>query len=301
MLLMPQAGFSLIACPASRKCYLQRFGAGKEAPMESERNDLVSLFPNVASQIRNTLASLHLATAQLVPASAREQDPALDAQAALVDQNYYRLLRLVNNLSLAAHLAEEHSLTLQDRDLVSLTGSLCEKAASLAAHLNLKFRFVCAKEHLICAIAPDALENILGHLLSNAFKFTPAGGTVTVELRLHANRVLISVEDTGSGIPEEILETLFDRYLHAGQLTPPPHGLGLGLSLCRRLAEELGGTLMAESREGKGSRFTLSLPNRQLGTDVSDIAFDYSGGFNKTLLALADAMPANAFLIRNQN
>ena len=269
--------------------------------MESERNDLVSLFPNVASQIRNTLASLHLATAQLVPASAREQDPALDAQVALVDQNYYRLLRLVNNLSLAAHLAEEHSLTLQDRDLVSLTGSLCEKAASLAAHLNLKFRFVCAKEHLICAIAPDALENILGHLLSNAFKFTPDGGTVTVELRLHANRVLISVEDTGSGIPEEILETLFARYLHAGQLTPPPHGLGLGLSLCRRLAEELGGTLMAESREGKGSRFTLSLPNRQLGTDVSDIAFDYSGGFNKTLLALADAMPANAFLIRNQN
>ena len=75
----------------------------------------------------------------------------------------------------------------------------------------------------------------------------------------------------------------------------------LGLSLCRRLAEELGGTLMAESREGKGSRFTLSLPNRQLGTDVSDIAFDYSGGFNKTLLALADAMPVDAFLIRNQN
>ena len=173
--------------------------------MESERNDLVSLFPNVASQIRNTLASLHLATAQLVPASAREQDPALDARAALVDQNYYRLLRLVNNLSLAAHLAEEHSLTLQDRDLVSLTGELCEKAASLATHLNLNFRFVCAKEHHICAVAPDALENILGHLLSNAFKFTPAGGTVTVELRLHANHVLISVEDSGRGIPEEIL------------------------------------------------------------------------------------------------
>ena len=122
-----------------------------------------------------------------------------------------------------------------------------------------------------------------------------------MELRIHANHILISVEDSGCGIPEEILETLFDRYLHTGQLTPPPHGLGLGLSLCRRLAEELGGTLMAESREGTGSRFTLSLPNRQLGTDVSDIAFDYSGGFNKTLLALADAMPVDAFLIRNQN
>ena len=67
------------------------------------------------------------------------------------------------------------------------------------------------------------------------------------------------------------------------------------------MAEGLGGTLMAESRDGQGSRFTLSLPDRQLGTGVSDIPVDYSGGFNQTLLNLADALPTEAFLIRNQD
>ena len=124
---------------------------------------------------------------------------------------------------------------------------------------------------------------------------------MTVELKRLSGRVLISVDDTGAGIPEETLSTLFDRYLYANQPAPPLHGLGLGLPLCRRLAEGHGGTLMAESRPGKGSRFTLSLPDQQKGTEVSDIAVDYSGGFNQTLLNLADALPVEAFLIRNQD
>ena len=57
---------------------------------------------------------------------------------------------------------------------------------------------------------------------------------------------------------------------------------------------------MAVSTPGKGSRFTLSLPDRQVSGAVSDIRFDYSGGFNKTLLGLADALPAEAFLLRSQ-
>ena len=78
MLLVLKAAFSSAESLRYRKCYAQRFGAGKESLMEPERNDLVSLFPGVAAQIRNTLASLHLAADQLVPPSAREQDPALD-------------------------------------------------------------------------------------------------------------------------------------------------------------------------------------------------------------------------------
>lgn len=269
--------------------------------MESERNDLTALFPSVAAQIRNALGSLHLAAAQLAPTAAREQDPVLDAQAAQLDQNYYQLLRLVNNLSMAACLAGEQSLSLQNRDLVHLTGDLCERAASLAVHLGLELRFICSLKQHVCAVAPDALEQILYHLLSNAMKFTPAGGTITVELRLMTGRILLSVEDTGCGIPEKKLVSLFDGYLHAEQMAPPPHGLGLGLPLCQRLAEGHGGTLMAESRLGKGSRFTLSLPDRQLEVGVSDVPYDYSGGFNRTLLALADAMPAKAFLLRNQD
>ena len=147
---------------------------------------------------------------------------------------------------------------------------------------------------------PQLLEQLLFHLLSNAFKFTPPGGAVTVELRAQGKRLLLSVTDTGQGIPPEQLAALFDGYLHIERQDSTPHGLGLGLSLCRRIAERHGGILMAESQADKGSRFTLSLPDRQVDGSVSDIPFDYSGGFNRTLLALADALPVQAFLIRSQ-
>ena len=269
--------------------------------MDSEQNELAALFPNVAAQMRSALSNLHLAATQLAPASAREQDPALDARAAQLDQSYYRLLRMVNSLSMASYLTHDDPLPLCDTDVVELIGELCERAADLAPMLGLELRFVCRLDRHICAVSPDAMEQLLNHLLSNAFKCTPSGGTVTVDLRRASGQLLLSVEDTGCGIPQDRLETLFDRYLHTDHVDPPPRGLGLGLPLCRRLASGQDGTLMAESRVGKGSRFTLSLPDRQLGTGVSDVRFDYSGGFNRTLLGLADALPSKAFLLRSQD
>ena len=269
--------------------------------MEPDQNNLAALFPSVAAQMRGALSNLHLAAAQLAPAEEREKDPALDAQAAILDQSYYQLLRLVTSLSAAANLASDGPLPLQDRDIVKLVSDLCERSASLAPLLGLELEFICPIEHHICAVNTDGLEQLLYHLLSNAFKFTPKGGTVTVELRFAGKHVLLSVTDTGCGIPEERLESLFDRYTHPELRDPAPHGLGLGLPLCRRIAEGHGGSLMAESHVGKGSRFTLSLPDRQLGAGVSDVPFDYSGGFNRTLLALSDALPAKAFLLRNQD
>lgn len=268
--------------------------------MEPERNEWAALVANVATQMRGALSSLHLAAAALAPASKREDDPVLDQQAALVDKSYYQLLRLVNNLTLASRLGDARPLTLHNRDLVELVRDLCGRAAALAPILGLELRFVCALERHICAVDPEAVEQILYQLLSNAFKFTPAGGSVTVELRLTPGHVLLYVEDTGCGIPEERLDTLFERHLRLEQADPPPHGLGLGLPLCRQLADGLGGTLVAQSRPGAGSRLILSLPNRQTGDVVSDRRFSYDGGFNRTLLALADILPAKAFVLRNQ-
>lgn len=269
--------------------------------MEQDENHLASLFPDVATQFRVALSNLHLAAVQLAPAGAREKDPSLDKKAALLDQSYYRLLRMVNSLSSAAWLTSSDPLPLQDRDIVALVSDICEKARDLAPLLGLELRFVCAMERHVCAVAPDALEQAVYQLLSNAFKFTPAGGTVTVELQVKNKLVLLSVTDTGQGIPEERLPTLFDRYLHGGQPEALSHGLGLGLPLCRRVAEGHGGTLMAESRVAQGSRFIMSLPDKQVGGGVSDISFDYSGGFNRALMNLADALPVKAFLWNNQD
>ena len=121
-----------------------------------------------------------------------------------------------------------------------------------------------------------------------------------VELKFINRWVRLSVSDTGCGIQEDQIPFLFDRYLHDDAMAPQPHGLGLGLPICQHIAERHGGTMIAESRPGQGSRFTLSLPDRRCGTaDVSDVKFDYNGGFNPLLLALADALPPQAFSQRH--
>jgi len=258
----------------------------------------LSLLPQAASQLRGAMSSLYFAAARLAPASARESDPALDAKAALVDQSYYRLVRLVNNLSATRYLSGE-PLSLQDQDIVEFVAELFAKIASLAPLRGLETRLLCAADHHVCAFCPDALEQLLYQLVSNAFKFTPAGGLITVELKLSGKRVLLSVEDTGDGIAPERLETLFDSYHQADQPAPPPQGLGLGLALCRGIAQGHDGVITAESRQGKGSRFTFSMPDRLSRSVLSDVPFDYSGGFNRTLMALSDSLPPEAFKLRN--
>lgn len=269
--------------------------------MELEEHELSSLFPGVAAQLRSTLTSLHLAAAQLAPAADRERDPELDLRAARIDQSYYQLLRLVNNLSLAACLADGQVTPPKNLDIVQAVSQLCEQTGSLAERRGLKLCFLCPMEQHLCAVSREMLEQIVYHLLSNAFKFTSAGGTVTVSLRRIPGKVVITAEDTGPGISREKLNTLFDRDFRQDHPLPPPQGPGLGLPLCHRLAKAYGGTLVAESTLGRGSRFTLSLPDRQAEPDVSDIPMDYTGGFNPALLALADALPAEVFLLREQN
>ena len=258
----------------------------------------LSLLPHTASQLRGALSNLYFAAARLATPAAREQDSALDAKAALVDQSYYRIVRLVNNLSATCYLSGE-PLPLRDRDIVEFTAELFAQAASLAPLRGLDTRLVCAADRHVCAFCPDALEQLLYQLLSNAFKFTPTGGLITVELKLAGNRVFLSVSDTGPGISPERLETLFDSYHGAGTPAPPPQGLGLGLALCQGIAQGHGGVITAQSSPGKGSRFTFSMPDRLSESTFSDVPFDYTGGFNRTLMALADAMPPEAFTIRS--
>lgn len=256
-----------------------------------------TLLPQAAAQMRGALSNLYLASSRLAPAGDREKDPELDAKAALVDQSYYRLVRIVNNLSAARYLDGE-PLLFQDLDIVEFVSELFARAASLAPLRGLETRLLCAADRHLCAFCPDALEQLLYHLLSNAFKFTPSGGLITVELKLAAKRVILSVEDTGEGIPPERLESLFDSCRQPPQLNRPDQGLGLGLLLCQAIARSHEGVLTAESFPGRGSRFTFSMPDRLKGSELRDRTFDYSGGFNRTLMALSDSMPPEAFRIR---
>lgn len=272
--------------------------------MDEGQLDITPVFSNIATQLRSVMSNLHLAAAQLAPAEARDLDPELDAKAAVLDQSYYQLLRLVNNLTAASSLGRKDPLPLRDGDLVETVRALCEPARSLAALKGIQLEFLCRTEHHICAFHRPSIETVLYQLISNALKFMEKRegekNFILVDLRFVKQRVRLAVIDNGTGVPEDQIPFLFDRFLHADAVAVQPYGLGLGLPICQHIAEQHGGTMMADSMPGQGARFTLSFPDRRCGTlDVSDVKFDYSGGFNPVLLALSDGLPVQAFLQRN--
>ena len=112
------------------------------------------------------------------------------------------------------------------------------------------------------------LRQIVFNLLSNAIKFTPDGGRITVEARWSGDEARIAVSDTGVGIAAEDLEHIFEEFRQVGDLKARQAGTGLGLALCRRLAEAHGGHLAVSSDPGTGSRFELVLPDSRATTDA---------------------------------
>jgi CheY-like chemotaxis protein len=106
------------------------------------------------------------------------------------------------------------------------------------------------------------ISQIVSNLLANAVKFTPAGGTLTVNLRRDGALAVIAVADTGSGIERDMLEKIFEPFTQiASSLDRSRGGLGIGLALVRTLAELHGGSVVAESEGvGQGSRFIVRLP-----------------------------------------
>jgi PAS domain S-box-containing protein len=111
---------------------------------------------------------------------------------------------------------------------------------------------------------PDKVRQILLNLLSNAIKFTSVDGAVDVQCQVNDGRVHISVRDTGTGIPAEKLQAIFEPFVQLDRsLTNTREGAGLGLAISRDLARAMGGDLTAESAVGTGSTFTLTLRRTQ--------------------------------------
>ena len=271
----------------------------RDPPMRERLLNEVLL--HVAAHLRTALGGMHIAVGRLAPPDRRDRDAVLDRDAALLNHNYYSLLRLANNLSNAPMLLSDEPLLKENTDMVEWLAGLCRQAEPLFALRHVTLTLQCAAEHHTAAIHRDCLEQAVWNLLSNALKFTPDGGSVTVTLRLGHRQVLLAVSDTGCGIPAGNMETVFDGYLHPERLAVLPGGLGLGLPLCRRIAEGHGGRLLLDSREGQGTTVTLALPDETAGDMVEDVTFDYAGGFQPALVGLSDGLPFDAFLQRHSD
>jgi signal transduction histidine kinase len=110
----------------------------------------------------------------------------------------------------------------------------------------------------------DRLIQVVTNLLSNAAKYTPAGGSIHVAVRREpdpAEQVVVEISDTGAGMPAEDLELIFEKFRRSGDhVSGPIEGTGLGLAIARQIVDYHGGRIWAESARGRGSTFTFTLP-----------------------------------------
>ena len=192
------------------------------------------------------------------------EDQALDDEQErmleIVDRNADRLQRLVADLLFVAKAEDADVMgTTSTVDLTELVRDALEAARPLATANE-----VIVELHggsVLLHGDPRRLSQVIDNLISNAIKFTPGGGKVAVGVDLVAERVLLSVSDTGMGIPEAEQADLFQRFFRTrGANDAAIQGTGLGLSIAKQIVESHGGTIGFTSREGIGTTFTVELP-----------------------------------------
>jgi signal transduction histidine kinase/DNA-binding response OmpR family regulator len=249
--------------------------------MESEKlQELDQLksrfFANISHEFRTPLA---LILGPLEQSLAKVRDKALKQSLAIARRNAGRLLRLINQL-LDLSKMETGSMKLEAREenLVPLLRRFVQTFESLAESKRITLRFHAPEDQVLVYIDRDKLEKIMSNLLSNALKFTPAGGIVDLTLTRttaiaepgmgggvsqgpRADLVEIEVSDTGTGIPPDQIDKVFDRFYQVdGIHIREQEGTGIGLALSKELVELHHGEIAVSSAPGRGSRFTIRLP-----------------------------------------
>lgn len=242
------------------------YQAEREARASAEAaNEMKSAFlANMSHELRTPLNAIG-GYADLISAGIR--GPVTEAQAAdlaRIKRSQQHLLSIINDILNFAKLEAGH-VGFQYQD-ISMSKALGEMEALITPQLlekNLKYEFLCCDERFTAYVDPEKLQQVMLNLLSNALKFTPANGSIVVECNPSRDFMEIDVIDTGVGIPNDKLESIFEPFVQVDRSQPAGNvGTGLGLAISRDLIRAMGGDLTVESEVSKGSRFTMKLPRR---------------------------------------
>lgn len=194
----------------------------------------------------------------------------------IIKQNCYRLIRLVSNLiDITKMDAGYFQINMKNCDIVRVVEDITLSVAKYMEYKNINFTFDTELEEKIIACDPDKIERIILNLLSNAIKFTPTDGYIFVSIYEKNDKIVISVKDTGIGIPEDIQKHVFDRFFQMeGDIQKNKQGSGIGLSLVKSLVEMHGGSISLISKEGIGSEFLIELPIRTISDKKTEGSFN---------------------------
>ena len=235
----------------------------------AELDKMKAEFVSVASHELKTPINVIIGYTQLL----REElyGPLTDKQqkvAEVLEMQSRTLARLVNQLlDVTRFEAGAGKLEIRPIELAGMLHQLEHSFQVLADQRGVRFNVV-AHDGLPVTVHwdPDRINEVLGNLLSNAFKFTERGGEVQLVVMAHDGSVQMEVRDTGAGIPAEQLPRIFEKFFQADNQGAASHaGSGLGLAIARTIVEAHGGQISCDSTPGVGTTFTIVLPEHVTG------------------------------------
>jgi signal transduction histidine kinase/AraC-like DNA-binding protein len=269
-------------------------------------------FDNITHEFRTPLSLI------LAPVDTLLQNPRCDETTRQsltgIRRNAHQLLHLINQLLDLAKLEAGSLPVIELRgDVVVFVRQVVDLFGPMAEKKSIALRCTTSTFAQVALFDSDKWEKILKNLLSNALKFTPAGGRISLECQVEGSRAHITIRDSGIGIPAEHLPHIFDRFYQVDTaLTRTYEGSGIGLALAYELTRQLGGTLTVESTPAVGTKFVLTLPfttpleqvpvpePRQPGPDLEPWLLTRAGSFvsvGDTALPLILLVEDNAELL----
>lgn len=232
----------------------------QERQLEKMRKDFIA---NVSHELRTPISMLQGYSEAIVDDIAESQEEKKEMAKVIYDESL-RMGRLVNELLDLARMEAGHiQLTLEEITIASFINRIIHKFQGLAKDNEIYLEAEIENGLSTIYLDPDRIEQVLTNLIDNAIRHTPNGGSVKLTVESENNGVRMKVTDSGSGIPEEDLPFVFERFYKADKArTRGKSGTGLGLAIAKNIIDAHKGTISVHSKLGQGTTFSFFLPRK---------------------------------------
>lgn len=215
----------------------------------------------VNEAIRTPLATLSSAASIMLPIVESSGNETLSRSLAMIFKNYFKLLRISNNIIGFNEMKKRSTkLNLKNVDLLSLCRNLVNTVSLLTKERGVRIWFKTTLKSADLYADFDKLEYVLLNLLSNSLNHTGIGDDINVSVSGAGGFYIVTVSDTGTGVPAPALPTIFEPRIKKKDLDDLEPGLGMGLAYSRHIISAHGGSMVLESREGEGTTVRFTLP-----------------------------------------
>ncbi|EYE89611.1 hypothetical protein Q428_00865 [Fervidicella metallireducens AeB] len=224
--------------------------------LEKTRREYIA---NISHELRTPIASLRAMSETLLDGLIEDEEEKQRYYQIMLKESI-RLQRLINDMLELSKLQSGNSYLKKDKVNISkLIDSVYQKFSCIADDLGIELRLTDEINNLPLTFTnSERIEQVLVILLDNAFKFTPEGGIVTISSKIDNNKIIISVEDTGKGIPKEDVPFVFERFYKVDK-SRTTQGTGLGLAIAKQIMEALDEKIFVISTVEKGTKFSFTV------------------------------------------